>query len=448
MAIDFLRQSFAQEKDREAIISMYRSYSYGWLNERIDFWLGESARQGIKNGQVVSFESDFYPEAIALLLALIERGCILVPLSEHVKTKSEFLAIAECEFLIRMSADGSSELRRLPWSSKAELYQELRALGHPGLVIFTSGSSGFPKAVVHDLTGILDKFKVRRNTWKTLLFLLFDHIGGINTMLYTLSNGGCLVTVSDRSPDHVLSLVERYSVEMLPASPTFLNLLILGGAIDKYNTKSLRLVTYGTEPMPESTLKKLREALPNTRLLQTYGLSEVGILRSKSKSSDSLWVKVGGEGFETRIVDGILQIKAKSAMLGYLNAPSPFTEDGWFITGDRVEVDGEYIRIMGRDSETINMGGLKVNPIEVESVIMEMPEVLDVTVYGEKHYIFNRIVCARVTPKDPVTDTKDFGKKVKAFCQEKIDSYKVPVKIVITAERQHTERFKKNRGLT
>lgn len=55
-------------------------------------------------------------------------------------------------------------------------------------------------------------------------------------------------------------------------------------------------------------------------------------------------------------MDGILQIKAKSAMLGYLNAPSPFTEDGWFITGDRVEVDGEYIRIMGRDSETINMG--------------------------------------------------------------------------------------------
>lgn len=54
--------------------------------------------------------------------------------------------------------------------------------------------------------------------------------------------------------------------------------------------------------------------------------------------------------------------------------------------------------------------GLKVNPIEVESVIMEMPEVLDVTVYGEKHYIFNRIVCARVTPKDPVTDTKAFGK--------------------------------------
>ena len=71
----------------------------------------------------------------------------------------------------------------------------------------------------------------------------------------------------------------------------------------------------------------------------------LGVLRSKSKSNDSLWVKVGGDGYETRIVDGILQIKAESAMLGYLNAPSPFTDDGWFITGDEVlEKDG-YIRI-------------------------------------------------------------------------------------------------------
>ena len=110
-------------------------------------------------------------------------------------------------------------------------------------------------------------------------------------------------------------------------------------------------MTYGTEVMPESTLKQFHELFPKVLLLQTYGLSEVGILRSKSKSSDSLWVKVGGEGFETRVVDGMLEIKAKSAMLGYLNAESPFTEDGWFKTGDAVEVDGEYIRILGRKSE-------------------------------------------------------------------------------------------------
>tara|TARA_Y100000310_G_C20604086_1_gene774586 strand:+ start:1247 stop:1492 length:246 start_codon:yes stop_codon:yes gene_type:complete len=76
-----------------------------------------------------------------------------------------------------------------------------------------------------------------------------------------------------------------------------------------------------------------------------YSLSEVGILRSKSKSFDYFWIKVGGKGFETRVVDGILEIKAKSAMLGYLNAPNPFTNDGWFVTGDEVLEKGDYIKI-------------------------------------------------------------------------------------------------------
>src|SRR5258708_9480558 len=102
--------------------------------------------------------------------------------------------------------------------------------------------------------------------------------------------------------------------------------------------------------MPEGTVKGFHELFPKIRLLQTYGLSEVGILRSSSRSSDSLWVKIGGDGFRTPGVDGMLEIKARSAMLGYLNAASPFTADGWFQTGGDVEVDGEYFRVLGGQS--------------------------------------------------------------------------------------------------
>jgi acyl-CoA synthetase (AMP-forming)/AMP-acid ligase II len=127
--------------------------------------------------------------------------------------------------------------------------------------------------------------------------------------------------------------------------------------------------------MPPATLQRIHKAIPTAELLQTYGLSEVGILRSKSRSSDSLWLKVGGEGFETKVQDGTLWIRAKSAMLGYLNAPSPFDADGWMNTGDAVEVDGDYLRILGRKSEMINVGGLKVYPAEVEDVLAQMPNV-------------------------------------------------------------------------
>ena len=249
-------------------------------------------------------------------------------------------------------------------------------------------------------------------------------------MLYTLSNAGCIVTVQDRTPDDVFSAIEKYKVELLPTSPTFINLVLLSEAYKRYNIATLKIVTYGTEPMPESTLKRFHDLFPKIRLQQTYGLTEVGILRSKSKDSDSLWIKVGGEGFETRIVNGILQIKAKSAMLGYLNASSPFTEDGWLNTGDSVEVDGDYIKILGRESEIINVGGEKVYPAEVESTIQEMDNVAEVTVYGEKNPITGNIVCAKVSLSDD-EDHKKFALRLKKYCREKLQNYKVPVKVFI-----------------
>ncbi|MBC8487887.1 MAG: long-chain fatty acid--CoA ligase, partial [Bacteroidetes bacterium] len=245
-------------------------------------------------------------------------------------------------------------------------------------------------------------------------------------------------------PDGVLKAVEKYKVELLPTSPTFINLILLSEAYKRHDISFLKTVTYGTEPMPESTLKRFNQLFPDIKLLQTYGLSEVGILRSKSKGSDSLWVKVGGEGFETRVVDGMLEIKAKSAMLGYLNAPSPFTEDGWFKTGDAVEVDGEYIKILGRKSEIINVGGEKVYPQEVENVILEMDNVAEVTVYGEKNPIMGNIVCAKVRLVK-YEDKKLFINRLKKHCKESIQNYKVPVKVKIDDEEQYSERYKKFR---
>ena len=272
-------------------------------------------------------------------------------------------------------------------------YQSLRELRHPGLVLLSSGSTGKSKASVHDRVPLLEKFKTPRHSKHCLTFLFFDHIGGVHTLLYTLSNA---VTVEDRSPDTVCRAVEAHRVQLLPTSPTFLNLLLLSEVHQWYDLSSLELVAYGTEVMPGVTLRRFHEPYPDIRLLQTCGLSEVGIQRSKYEASDSLWVKVGGEGFDTRILDGMLEIKARSAMMGYLNAASPFTDDGWFKTGDAVEVIGEYFRFMGRKSELINVGGEKVYPADVENVIQHMSGVEDVAVYGESNPITGHMVAASV----------------------------------------------------
>jgi long-chain acyl-CoA synthetase len=133
-----------------------------------------------------------------------------------------------------------------------------------------------------------------------------------------------------------------------------------------------------------------------------------------------------------------------SAMLRYLNAPSPFTEDGWFMTGDSVEVDGEYIKILGRKSELINVGGEKVYPCEVESVIQEFENVAEVAVYGEKNPLVGNIVCARIRLKTEYGKA-DFVGRLKRYCRERMQPYKVPVKINLTNQTQYSERYKKLR---
>ena len=446
MYIDFLLEIFKENKLNTAIIWNDNEYSYNWLISSITKWKNYLLTKGIDRGKIVSIIGDFSPTSISLLLACIENRNIVVPLTNSTDIDlRKRLTISGTAILLKINQSDEVEYSVLDHKSDHQYYQELRKKNLPGLVLFTSGTSGEPKAAVHDFSRLLNKFKSPRKSLRTINFLLFDHWGGLNTLFHTLSCGGVVLSLHERSPEKVCAFIEKHKIELLPASPTFLNLLILSESYKKYDLSSLKLITYGTEPMPESTLIRIKEIFHEVKLQQTYGLIELGVLRSKSKSDDSLWVKIGGEGYSTRVVDGILQIKAESAMLGYLNAPSPFTEDGYFITGDAVNVDGDYLKILGRKSELINVGGEKVFPAEVENVIIQFQNVSDVTVYSEKNPITGNIVCAKITLTN-ATDKKVFIKNLKKYCRERLQSYKVPVKIFITNEIQHTERFKKKRA--
>ena len=445
MTIDFLLDRFVAKGEADAFVYLDNVYTYSWLHAAIAKWHELLKRQHIASHSVVALKSDFSHQSTALLLALINNRNIIVPLSPAVTSReTAYLHIAQVEKYISLTDGSSPVFKHLDNQVNHPLLCKLKHSGHAGLVLFSSGSTGKSKASVHNFAPLLAKFNRKRHIWRTIAFLLFDHIGGVNTLFYTLSNTGCMITVSNRDPDAVCRAIEKHQVELLPTSPTFLNLMLLSEAYKRHDLSSLKIITYGTEIMPQSTLRALHRILPGVRLKQTYGLSELGILRSKSKSSDSLWVKVGGEDFKTKVVDGILWIKAQSAMLGYLNANDPFTEDGWFNTKDAVEVDGEYLRFLGRTSDIINVGGEKVYPAEVESVIQSMENVKHVLVFGEPNAITGNIVVAEITPKTAVS-SKALSAEVKRFCRERLPKFKVPVKVFLSDQELRTERFKKKR---
>jgi acyl-coenzyme A synthetase/AMP-(fatty) acid ligase len=441
----FILERIAAKKDSPALFWRGKAYDGNWLAEQVARDIAWLRREGIGSGTVVILAGDYSPRNVSLLLALIERNAILAPLLPTSLAKTPALVdLVNPSFRIDGSNDGDPVIGSHQQAEIHPLVRTLQERGGPGLILFTSGSTGKPKGVVHDFGRLLQKFQKPRPAMRTLNFLLFDHWGGLNTLLHCVSNNSSVVLPENRTPEHICKLLEQHQVELLPASPTFLNLLLLSRAYEGRDLTSLRLITYGSEPMPITTLAALRNVFPNVELRQTYGLIELGVLRAKSMSSDSLFVKVGGEGYDLRVVDGTLQIKADAAMLGYLNAPSPFTEDGFFITGDRVEQDGDYLRFLGRDSELINVGGQKVFPAEVEAVLLQCEVVGEAVVYGQSNPITGKIVCADIQLRG-VHEESEARRTIKKFCAQQLEPFKVPVKIRFVDGGLTSDRLKRLR---
>jgi len=444
MTIQWLIDRMQQHVGKEAMVWNDQSFRYEEILEGYRDSRQQLAGFGIEPGEVIALAGDYSPQACGMLLALMANGNMLVPLSSSIMNKkAELLEIANVSRLLNW--DGNAfQPEILNHELKHEMLLRMKHNNQPGIILFSSGTTGVPKGIVHDLTKFLEKFKSQRETLRTLTFLLFDHIGGLNTLFHTLSNGGTVICPKSRTPREICYAIEQYKVELLPTSPSFLNLLLMTHEHQHHDMSSLKLITYGTEVMYEHTLSALRKDLPEVQFRQTYGLSELGILRSKSQDSDSLWVRIGGDSYQTKVIDHILYIKSDMAMEGYLNAPNPFDAEGWFNTQDQVEVEGEYIRILGRKSEIINVGGQKVYPAEIEEVLLQIPEIKDVAVKGEPNILLGNVVIAIVNLTRPM-EQKEVKSIIRNYCRTRLEAYQVPVKVVIQEAELYSDRYKKMR---
>lgn len=440
----FLNKDFAE---KPALITGYgQIVAYGQLLARYESALALYSAQ-IPPQSVVSLLGGYDAASIASLFALADLKHVIIPVTESSRKELDVRTReAAVEWVADTTSDANPTISRTgSTASDLPLYETLRQRNHSGLVLFSSGTTGVPKAMLHDLDHLLSHYEGRRpKSLVTLALLHFDHIGGLNTLLNSLAIGGTLVAPQSHDPLHVASLIEAHKVHLLPASPSFLNLLLLSEAHQRFDLSSLRLITYGTEPMPASLLARLKTAFPKAKFLQTFGTSETGIARTSSKSSDSVFMRFDDADLEYKVVDGELWIRSKTQILGYLNASMDrFTPDGWFRTGDSVQVDADgYFYIPGRLSQTINVGGLKVEPSEVESILLEHPNVASCLVYGAPNALTGQVVTAEIVLKAPM-DEGAARSALRAHCRARLESYKIPVKILITSDLKLSSRLKK-----
>src|SRR6185312_3831435 len=212
--IGFILERLETQKDQPALYWRGEAFSGSSMARQVREDVEFLAAQGIAPGSVVLLRADYSPRSVSLLLALIEQRAILAPLLPATLAKTPALMdIISPAFQIDCSPEGEVAVTRREASEPHALLRQLQEGGQPGLILFTSGSTGQPKGVVHNFGKLLQKFHKQRPALRTLNFLLFDHWGGLNTLLHCLANGSPVVMPENRTPDHICQLLAQHKVE-------------------------------------------------------------------------------------------------------------------------------------------------------------------------------------------------------------------------------------------
>ena len=268
----------------------------------------------------------------------------------------------------------------------------------PLLILRTGGTTGQSKHVIHSVEKLFSPHQLEDRPEQRLLVLYAaDHIAGIDAFMQALHRGGTLVIPENRDASSVINAIETYQVEVLPATPTFLQFLLLSGLLDEKRLKSVKAIPHGAESMPGALRQRLQAVFPNARLIHRFGLTELGALpvRSDPEDPDTLFLDAAEYSWEVR--EGELWIKSPTRMLGTVEEGPIGQGDHWHPTGDLAEITKQgSIRILGRREGIINVGGEKVLPETVEGLLLEQAVVLDAAVSGIPNPLTGNAVSAKV----------------------------------------------------
>lgn len=415
----------ADSGDRPGLHHGRETFTYRQLWESSNRLLSEWTGKGVQAGSILRMEGDFSQHYLAGLVTCLRMGVVCVPQAtgQAHPVSCEFRFCTQTGLLQEESAEPTP-----------------RTFPQPSVVIFTSGTSGTPKGIVLDLNRSLALILRPGQRYRTVLMFQPDHWGGWNTILYTLAQGGSLITVGQRTVSETCEAIQSHRAELLPTTPSFLSFLLAADAVNRWDLGSLRLVSFGAESMPPSLLKSLEGAFPRCRLKQTYGLTELGVIPVES---DGVWIR---PKVEFKVEEGRLKVRSPGAMTAYLHPePSPVDENGWMDTGDRVQEKEGWLRVVGRDEERINVGGQKVFPQEIEETILKIDFVADATVSAESNALLGQVPVAQVTLRHPVPRA-EARSLIRAHCRRHLSAFKIPTRIELVEHHPVSRHGKRLRG--
>ncbi len=425
-----------------AIRNVKEDISYTQLIQKINIYRNMLSEK-YPEAKTIILYGDYDLRSISILWASLMDNRIVMPITSTSIQSLELINLIDADLEIY-----SKEMKYCyhPNNKKKVIIREMLELNKSGLILLSSGTTGVPKAVLHDSDKLLKKYIYSKKRYTTIGLMLFDHIAGIDTLFYVLSSGGSLIIPQEKSIDNILTTLSQLSVEVLPASPSLIQLLLMDDRFNINYLSSLKVITIGSERINDNLNSRLQERFGGkVELIQKYGITEIGTPATITRDNDPRYIKFKSGLIDYKIDDNVLYIKSPSSMVGYLSPDQSIPFDGWFNTQDQVEVDGEWIKILGRVSDIINVGGQKVYPAEVETVLQSMDNVINVAVYGKCNLIMGSVVAAKVC-LDSNETALEFKKRMREFCKDKLETYKIPSIVEIVDEIKISDRYKKVRG--
>ena len=465
--------------------SYRREVTWKEFNQKANRFANFLLSRGVKKGDKVAILLMNCLEWLPIYFGILKSGCVVVPLnyrytaeeikycleksdSSHLIFGPEFTGRVEeiCEHL--------TNIKTMLYVGEdcptfAESYEQLMTYcsdlnpniklsdSDDGAIYFSSGTTGFPKAILHAHQSLTHAARVEQNhhgQTKDDVFLCIPplyHTGAKMHLLGGLMVGAKTVLLKGTKPEYILKAIseERCTIVWLLV-PWVQDILdaIQRGDIDlsEYHLEQWRLMHIGAQPVPPSMIKRWLEIFPHHQYDTNYGLSE-----SIGPGCVHLGVenihKVGaigkaGFGWEVKIVDanhndtpqgevGELAVRGLGVMKCYYNDPQAtaevLTADGWLYTGDMAQMDEDgFIYLVDRKKDVIISGGENLYPVQIEDFLRKHDAIKDVAVIGLPDARLGEIAAAIVEVKQGYTLSED---ELNQFCLE-LPRYKRPRKII------------------
>lgn len=473
---------------------------------------------GISRGDHLGLWIPNHPEWLLLWLAAVRIGAAVVPINTRYKSSEAgyILAKSEAATLVMergfrgndyadafraicpdWDGSGSSELPKLAKvvlidgrEPGMQSYRDFAALGDTVsdadleaatartepqdtiIIVFTSGTTGHPKGVMHShnalrmMRVVTDWMGIGPDD-RILGHLPLFHVAGVfSSFLPALIGGGALVQLDHWDPLKTLELVAAEKISVLSGIPTHFIDLLRHPRLGEFDLSSLRTGWIGGSTIPAEVVAGVRDRLGMDSLLPVYGMTETTSTTALGRPSDPPETLMAGKGvplggYDVAVVDpetrrqlpagteGEIAVRGYTVMKGYYRDEAAtrevLDEEGWFYTGDLGVFDKSgYLSITGRLSDKFIVGGNNVHPADIEHQLVAHPGVKQAHVVARPDDRLGEVAVAFI---EAVAGADLRAEDILAYCRERLASFKVPREIVFvdgwpTTPTGKVQRFK------